>query len=327
MRDSRIGTFDLNLLRIFDAIFQRGSINSAANEIGISSSAASHALGRLRHIFNDDLFVKEAGQMVPTARATQIVDRVSSILLQVRSILGPAEFNPETSERHFKLHCNDYVGTLILPHVMKQIRNIAPRVKVTANLQDKKNIDDELDAGIIDLAVGTFNRVPARFDCEDLLSDRWIWVLRSDHPCLLSPLTREKLFQLPKLIIASSEVERGSDDIIADVGRERSAVADRLLQSDEVTSSGCRAPVKGVLIINNPNAAPAILSQSDLVALLPKRLAFIMCQLYKLNTIELDEEAGDTMRHRIIWHRKYSVDPAIDWLRCIIRTATSTVGS
>jgi DNA-binding transcriptional LysR family regulator len=324
MRHSRIETFDLNLLRIFDALLRHGTVNSAASEIGVSSSAVSHALGRLRYIFDDELFVKGPGGMGPTARAADIADRVAAVLIQVRSILGPTEFNPETSEWHFKLRCTDYVGCLILPNVMKHLRYKAPNVKVTVDFEYSKSISDELDAGLIDLAIGAFAQVPARFDFEDILSDHWVWVLRSDHPCLSSTLTADVLLQLPQLVIASKEIGRSIDGVVADAGLERIAVADKIFLNDVTTSSRYGAQVKGIMIANNPNVAPAILAESDLIALLPERLVINMSRLYKLETIKFNDEEHAFM-HRMIWHRKHAGDPAIDWLRSIFRTAASEV--
>ena len=80
MRHPRIETFDLNLLRIFDALYQHGSVIAAATEISVSPSAISHALKRLRYTFDDELFVKERGGMIPTPRATEIAEQVAGIL-------------------------------------------------------------------------------------------------------------------------------------------------------------------------------------------------------------------------------------------------------
>ena len=316
MRVPRIETFDLNLLRVFDALFQHGSVNAAANEIGVSPSAISHALGRLRQTFDDDLFVKGAGGMAPTARAAEIAERVAFVLRQVRSILGPAVFELEKTERHFRLSCNHYVGWLILPHVVRHLRDVAPNVVLTVECDYSKGIADELDAGVVDLVVGTFRQIPDRFDSELLFVDRWVWVLRADHPALSTELSKEKLLDLPQLVIAVNDVGRSIDGVVTEAGLERLVVADKVFLGGTEATSRYPGQVKGAMIINSAEVAPAILAQSDLVALLPERLAKAMSSLHNVKIVKFDNE-DNTFEHRMVWHRKHGADPAIAWLRSI----------
>ena len=326
MRRPRIETFDLNLLRIFDALFQHGSVNAAACEIGVSPSAISHALGRLRYVFDDELFVKGPGGMSPTARASEMADRVAEVLVQVRSVLGPAEFDPETSERNFKLRCNHYVGWLIVPHVMKRVRELAPNVTLTVECEYNKGIADDLDAGVVDLVVGTFRQIPDRFESELLFEDHWVWVMRADHPALATALTREKILELPQLVIAINDVGRSIDGVVAEAGLERLVVADKIFLGAAIVTSRYKTHVKGAMVINSAEAAPAILAQTDLVALLPERLTNVMSRLYKLETLKLDtEESG--FEHRMVWHRKHGADAAIVWLRSLFRASMSELQS
>src|SRR6202022_3871734 len=251
MRHPRIETFDLNLLKIFDALFQHENLNAAASEIAVSPSAISHALGRLRETFDDELFVKGPGGMTPTARATEIADRVAAVLLQVRSVLGPEEFDPQKTERHFRLLCNHYVGWLILPHLMKHLREKAPGITLTVACEYSKAIADELDTGVVDLVIGTFGQMPERLGSELLYSDRWVWVLRADHPALSTELTTESLLQLPQLVIAINEVGRSIDGFVTEAGLERLTVANKMFLGDTTARSRYSAQVKGAVVINS----------------------------------------------------------------------------
>lgn len=318
MRHPRLETFDLNLLKVFDALFQHGSVNAAANEIAVSPSAISHALGRLREAFDDDLFVKGPGGMTPTARATEIADRVAVLLLQVRSVLGSEEFEPKTSGRHFRVLCNHYAGWLVLPYVTRHLRERAPGITLTVECEYSKNIADDLDTGVVDLVIGTFGQMPERLESELLYSDRWIWVLRADHPALSSELTTERLLELPQLVIAINEVGRSIDGFVTEAGLERLTVANKIFLGDAGVRSRYNANVKGAMIINSAEVALAILARSDLVALLPERLANVMSGLYKLKTIAF-EDKSNVLEHRLIWHRKHGADPATAWLRAVFR--------
>lgn len=320
MRHPRIETFDLNLLKIFDALFQHGSVNAAASEIAVSPSAISHALGRLRETFDDDLFVKGPGGMTPTARATEIADRVAAVLLTVRSVLGPDEFDPEKTERHFRVLCNHYAGWLILPHVVRHLREKAPAIVLNVECEYSKSIADELDTGVTDLVIGTFGQMPERLESELLYSDRWIWVLRADHPALSTELTTASLLRLPQLVVAMNEAARSIDGVVAEAGLERLTVANKIYLGDLSARSRYSAHVKGAMTINSAEVALAIVARSDLVALLPERLANAMSRLYKLKTIEF-EEKDNVLEHRLVWHRKHGADPGIAWLRTVLRAS------
>jgi DNA-binding transcriptional LysR family regulator len=320
MRHPRLETFDLNLLKVFDALFQHGSVNAAASEIAVSPSAISHALSRLREAFDDDLFVKGPGGMAPTARAAEIADRVAALLLQVRSVLGSEEFDPGRSERQFRVLCNHYAGWLILPYLVRRLREKAPGVTLTVECEYSKSIADELDTGVVDLVIGTFGQMPERLESELLYSDRWIWVLRADHPSLATDLTTERLLQLPQLVIAINEVGRSIDGFVTEAGLERFTVANKMFLGDVAARSRYSAQVKAAMVINSAEVALAILARSDLVALLPERLANAMSRFYNLRTIEF-EEKNNVLEHRLVWHRKHGDDPAITWLRTVFRAS------
>lgn len=322
MRRPRIRTFDLNLLKIFDALYQHGSVNSAASEIGVSPSAISHALGRLRDTFDDELFVKGPSGMTPTARAAEISHRVAAALVQAYSILEPVDFDPETVERRFRVSCNHYVGWLILPRVVSYLQCKAPATILNVECEYGKGIADELDAGVVDLVVGTFAQIPERFESEVLFSDHWIWVLRADHPSLSAELTTEKILQLPQVVIAINEVGRSIDGVVAEAGLERLVVADKIFLEDIAIKSRYSSQVKGSVTINSAEAAAAIVAHSDLVALLPERLAQVMSTLYNFKTIKYEKE-HNILEHRMVWHRKHGADPAIEWLRSVFRSSVS----
>jgi DNA-binding transcriptional LysR family regulator len=319
-RRPRIETFDLNLLRIFDALVQHGSVTAAGEEIGVSSSAISHSLGRLRELFDDELFVKGPAGMMPTARAAEIADRVAAVLTQIRDVLEPPQFKPELTDRNFKIRCNHFISWLILPYVMNRLRADRLDIGITVKCDDTGVIADELDAGLIDLVVGTFGHVPERLASEALLTDYWTWVMRADHPALASRLTTEQIFQLPQLVIAHSGVGRSIDGVLVEAGLERLAVADKTFLGDLKTKSRYNARVNGALVINSALVAPAILAQSDLVALLPARLATAMAKHHDLTVIDFDRP-DNTFEHRLVWHRKHGADPAIAWLRSMFHTA------
>jgi DNA-binding transcriptional LysR family regulator len=315
MRHPRLGTIDLNLLRTFDALFRHRSVNLAAGEIAVSPSAISHALSRLRQSFDDELFIKGPDGMVPTACATELAGPIGTALNHIRSALGPQDFDPATSNRQFKLRANEYISRLILPQVIRRIRQVAPGVSLVVDCDYSRGIADELDSSLIDMAVGTFANLPPRLESEILFDDRWRWVLRADHPALDGPLSAEELMKHPLLVVASTEAIISMEGTVHEGGVERLLVASkRFLETGE---GGARyLNVKGSLIINSGDAVPAILAQTDLVSLLPERMALAIAANLNLVVLPFGDDESE-FDHRVIWHRRNNDDPAISWLRSI----------
>src|SRR5215470_4171142 len=162
MNDVHFHTLDLNLLRVFDALIEERSVTRAGERLGLSQSAISHALNRLRYILNDELFVRVSDGMRPTPRAADIAPRLREGLLQLQLALAPAEFVPARTDRRFTITCGEYIGTVLL-------------------------------AGRVDLAIGSFRQVPAPFACEPLFQETRVWVLSADHPAAAGELTLERL--------------------------------------------------------------------------------------------------------------------------------------
>jgi DNA-binding transcriptional LysR family regulator len=203
---------------------------------------------------------------------------------------------------------------------MRHLREQAPRITLTVECEYSKSIADDLDTGVVDLVIGTFGQMPERLESVLLYSDRWIWVLRADHPALSTELTTERLLQLPQLVIAINEVGRSIDGFVTEAGLERLTVANKIFLGDVAARSRYSTQVKGAVIINSAEVALAILERSDLVALLPERLAKVMSKLYKLETIQF-EEKDNALEHRLVWHRKHGANPATAWLRTVFRAS------
>ena len=96
-----MNTPDLNLLPVFEALLRHGNVTRAAAHMGLTQSAMSSALGRLRRLLNDPLFVNTRGGMLPTPRAEELAQPVRNALSELQSALDPQEFAPEQAERHF----------------------------------------------------------------------------------------------------------------------------------------------------------------------------------------------------------------------------------
>ncbi len=106
---------DLNLLRVFDALVEERSVTRAGDRLGLTQSAISHALNRLRYVLEDELFVRGPDGMQPTPRATEMAPRLRQGLLHLQLALTPADFVPAQTDRRFTMICGEYVGTVLVP--------------------------------------------------------------------------------------------------------------------------------------------------------------------------------------------------------------------
>lgn len=317
MRRPRIEVFDLNLLRILDALYRHRSVNLAAAEIGVSPSAISHALGRLRQNFEDELFVKGPEGMAPTTFVIELAEPVSEALRHLRKVLGPQEFDPKTSLRQFKIRANSHAAALLLPEAVRRMRSEAPSVTLMVDCEHSKSIADELDASLVDLVIGAFSDLPNRLDSELLLSDRWCWVMRADHPVLGDTPTTERLMAQPLLVIAATDVAYTKSGLFREAGVERPMVASSQFIDDQQGQSRF-LNIKGTVVLNRAEPVSSIVANSDLIALIPHRMAAQAAENLELAILPFDDEHGE-LDHRMVWHRRNSDDPASEWLRTLFQ--------
>ena len=220
MNDVYFSALDLNLLRILDALLEERSATRAGERLGLSQSAVSHALSRLRHALKDELFLRSSDGLEPAPRALQIAPQVRQGLLQLQLAVMDGEFDPATARRQFVIACSDYGSAAIVPGLMARLRDRAPGADLRV-VPSQVGMAEALQTGRVDLAIGAFGRVPDRFAAEDLFQETLVWVLSADNPACREPITLERLAELPHLIIAlAGEDARAVDGLVSDHGLE-----------------------------------------------------------------------------------------------------------
>src|SRR5262249_7858419 len=160
-----------NLLRVFDALVEERSVTRAGERLGLTQSAISHALNRLRYVLDDDLFVRGADGMHPTMRASEIAPRLRQGLRQLQVAIAPSAFRRAESGRRFTPACPDHVAMALVPRLMARLRHEAPRATLRIH-PTSLGVAEPLDSGLVDVALGNFGRIPERFASEALFRDR-----------------------------------------------------------------------------------------------------------------------------------------------------------
>ena len=323
MNKNHFPSFDLNLLRVFDALMEERSVTRAGERLGLTQSAISHALSRLRFVLDDELFVRGPDGMQPTRRAAEIAPRLRQGLLQLQLALTPTDFVPEQTTRRFTIICGEYVGAVLIPALVARLREAAPLAEIRIR-PSNMGVAEALVAGRADLAIGSFRRVPEWFACEPLFKETRVWVVSDHHPAASQELTLERLAALPHLIItAIGEDEQAVAGYVVDHGLERLVTRSEIgLLQGALAARGLTRAVG----LTTPHflAALAVVSHSDMTAPLPRRLAAAFAGTYRLKLFE-PPYASPPFEIMALTHREHGNEPAILWLRDMVRQVAETL--
>ena len=173
---------DLNLLRVFDVLLEERSVTRTGTRLGLTQSAVSHALSRLRYTLNDELFVRGSAGMQPTPRAVEMGPQVHAALNQLQAALAPSDFDPATSERRFAVVTGAYASAILAPPLVARLREVAPTAEL-AFTDRTPDLLDRLDSRQVDFMVSSLISGPDRLAQEPLISEALLaWVARSSDP-------------------------------------------------------------------------------------------------------------------------------------------------
>ncbi|MFE1665040.1 LysR family transcriptional regulator [Microbacterium sp. P02] len=212
---------DLNLIRVFVAVFEARSLTVAADRLHVTQPAVSQALGRLRRDLDDPLFAREGRTMQPTALATSVYpgfrDAMTGIDRTVDAITG---FDPGTTRRRFRLALSELGEIGYLPSILRAVRRAAPHVGIDAVPLDVQALPDWLARGDVDLAI-TSSPVPGGFEPTVLKSQGYAVLMAAAHPLAASALTLEDYVAADHVVVAG---DSGLPHLRATLRREGAAV-------------------------------------------------------------------------------------------------------
>lgn len=268
MHVSHFKTLDLNLLRVFEALLAEGGATRAGQRLGLTQSAVSHALARLRATLDDELFVRGPSGLQPTPRALELGGAVREAMKLLEAAVAPQRFDPSTAERRFVIAAGAYACSVLMPAVTQRVLKAAPGVRLRI-----RNVEapfaDALDRGEIDLVIGGFQQVPERFAYRSLFAEHGVWVLRADHPAARPDMTMDDIAGLPHLLVTSDRPDQGDR-------RDRQGL--RLLSmaawsEDYALGATSLDDFEGPVTVPDSFSALGIVGQTDMAALIPSRLA------------------------------------------------------
>ncbi|WP_235885507.1 LysR family transcriptional regulator [Bradyrhizobium niftali] len=153
----------MNLLKVFDAVMEERSVLRASQKVALTQSAVSHSLARLREMLEDELFVRTATGMQPTARALTMAPQVREALRTLEAAVELPTFVPATSTKQFTLAANDFTTMVLASPLLKLLGREAPSIDLTIKPVTRIDLAEQIDLGRIDVAIGVFSVPPSRF--------------------------------------------------------------------------------------------------------------------------------------------------------------------
>lgn len=293
-----LNTFDLNLLRVFEALGRHRSVSIAADRLGLSQPAVSNALNRLRELLDDPLFVRTRQGMEPTALATRLRQPLEQSLANIRTAIGESmSFDPATAVRTFKFLMVDVGEIIFLPPLLEMLAVEAPSINLRVLDANRQSYEDYLENGTADMVVGD--------------------VALSDTFCSHLLLESGPVALLDR---AHASIEIGPDGIPAIsyeqyLAAQHIAIAPRGIESR--LESNLSAEVRGrniKLTIPHTGVLSAILPGTSLIATVPDFSAWALSQDHRLRSVPLPF-AVKLQRVYLWWHKRQDADTSHRWMR------------
>jgi DNA-binding transcriptional LysR family regulator len=280
-----IGKLDMNLLRVFDAVYRTRSVSRASAELGLSQPATSQAISRLRVVLKDALFVRAQAGVEPTPKAHRLAEGVRLAISTLESALLEAEeFEPHSAQRTFRLHLTDTGEALFLPRLITALAQAAPGIGLHSSAVPQEEIVSALDNGRIDFAMGFLPEIVGS-QSVPLMRDRHIVLLRRKHP-----LTKISEIEFVAVVRPHSET----------------ISVMRLLGMDKRVK----------LTASHFLALPQIVRGTDLGVVVPERIAdrfFLPPGAYR----KVDPRFPGFVVS-LHWSRRFEHDPAHKWMRALL---------
>ena len=211
----KIKDTDLNLFIAFDVIYTEKNLTKSGQVLGITQPAVSNALARLRELFNDELFIRTSRGMIPTPVANQLIGDIRNALSLIQNTISVSEkFDPSTAEMTFKISIGDTSEYRLLPLLIKELAEIAPRVKVETYLTPRKDAPRELASGAIDFSIDPPLQSDQHLKHEKIYQEDYVMIVRKDHPILdKEKITIEDYLDLSHIHISNRKTGMGHVDM------------------------------------------------------------------------------------------------------------------
>ncbi|WP_196762248.1 LysR family transcriptional regulator [Pseudoalteromonas luteoviolacea] len=297
--------FDQNLWLVLDALYQTQSVSGAAKSLNLSQSAMSHALKRLRIAFNDPLFVRESGKMLPTQKALEIkplTQQGLAILHQVANSLD--SFNQNTTNRQFVIAATDFTTKLFIYPLLNMLSVLNSNIRIKVIDLSSEVPIKALSSNHIDLVL-TFSHEQAfanNLSQQKLISGQYRVVARKKHPVVSNKLSLNAYLDAKHILVSPWGADSGSlDNELNKLGKSRHIAA----------------------IVPQLMSAVELVSNSDLIATVPT----LSIRQHDIANVQILEPPLALPDYKLfmVWHPSYNLDQGLIWLRSELETIAAQI--
>nr|WP_295662769.1 LysR family transcriptional regulator [Polymorphobacter sp.] len=292
----RLDRFDLNLLVAFHLLMEERSVTAAARRLNVTQSAMSASLKRLRDAFQDEILVMHSKTMVPTPRALTLAPEVERAIVMLRGLISStAQFDPATSDRSFRIAASDYITTVLVVPLCRDLVREAPSIRFDISLPTEET-SHRLAKGEFDLALTPHEFVDPQHPTELLLEESHVVVGWDANPLLGGPLTLEQFVAAGHVAVQIVGRNTFIENVLAQQGivRRIEVVAPSFIQ------------------------VPWLLPGTMRLALMHGRLARLMAPELSLKVVPCPFEVP-RMREVMQYHSTRARDEGLLWLRAKLR--------
>ena len=209
-----ISRVDLNLLVVLDTIYTEGGITKAGEKLHLTQPAISHALARLRDMFNDPLFERQGYKMVPTPLVKRLIDPLRDSLQQLGAILNDTQsFEPATAKKRFVIGLRDYMESTVMPRMMQMLSSEAPAVEVSTVRVNRRSLESELAAGMLDVVVDVLLPLTSAVKFTRVSADGMAVVARRGHPTVQGAPDLDNYLAQRHVLVTSRRQGPGFEDL------------------------------------------------------------------------------------------------------------------
>jgi DNA-binding transcriptional LysR family regulator len=248
-----ISQFDVRLLLAFDALMAELSVTRAAVRVGLTQQGMSGQLARMREAFGDPLFVRDAAGISPTPRAEMLHLQVQQALTSLQALALSPAFDAGALDGVITVAATDYGIQLLLPPLLKIVGAEAPQLRLAVRPVNASTLSADMRERIVDLALAVPQFIPPGLQSLELFTETYVGAVRQDHPLAACPVTLDGFCAFAHVLVSPNrgDFHGPTDDALAKLGRRRDIA----------------------LVVPSFSVVGALLEASDLIAVLPRRLA------------------------------------------------------
>jgi DNA-binding transcriptional LysR family regulator len=299
VHDRTLSSIDLNQLVVLRALLHERHVTRAATRVGLSQSATSHALSRLRELFGDPLLVRRGRTLELTPRASRLLPLLQRGLSDLHSaVTAEPSFDPTTAQRTFTIGMADYIQALLMGPLLRELAKQAPGVDLAVVVFP--NITELVDAGAIDLVLNVTLPEARALSSRPLFVEEFVCMVRKGHPQIGKTMTIAQYLAHRHVVVAPT----GTPGSVVDSALEARGLARRV-----------------ALRVTNFLIAPVVVSQTDFINTMPRRLARALAKTYPVRLVP-PPIALPAFDFGMYWHPRNDHDPAQRWVRDLVASVS-----